>query len=175
VIVVFQTAKIVRVVSPVVAVVISVEAAPPRVRLQPPKAYPALDVVVLLARDSVESLNEPSETRVAVSDAGVELPKVLISKTIVGLAAVVALAEEGIEVRQAMASRPVRTREVVLFVSDVMFEPRNVDMAFPSMVRLVLLRLTLGLQQEGHWYQQAVNNLRILRWLRPSFVAVPTE
>jgi hypothetical protein len=147
VIAVFQTAKIVRVVSPVVAVVISVEAAPPRVRLQPPKAYPALEVVVLLARDSVDSRNEPSETRVAVSEAGVELPKVLISKTIVGLDAVVALAEEGIEVRQAMASRPVRTIEVVLFVSDVIFELRTVDTGFPLLVLFILLKITLGLGQ----------------------------
>jgi hypothetical protein len=48
--------------------------------------------VVLLASDSVESLSELSETRVAVSVAGVVSPKVLVSKTIVGLAAVVARA-----------------------------------------------------------------------------------
>ena len=48
--------------------------------------------MVLLASDSVESLSELSETRVAVSVAGVVSPKVLVSKTIVGLAAVVAKA-----------------------------------------------------------------------------------
>ena len=171
----FQTAKIVRVVSPVVEVVISVEAAPPRVRLQPPKAYPALEVVVLLARDSVDNLNEPSETRVAASETGVELPKVLISKTIVGLAAVVALADVGIAISPAMARTPVRTIAVVLFVSDVIFEFRTLDMAFPSMVRFVLLNLTLGLRQEEHWYQQAVNNLPLPRCFQPSFGVIPTE
>ncbi len=141
----FQTAKIVRVMSPVVAVVISVVAAPPRVRLQPPKLYPALEVVVLLSRDAVDSLREPSETRPAVSVAGVELPKVLLSKTIVGFAAVVAVADVGIAINPARVSRPVRTMAVVLFVSGVILELRTVDMAFPSMARFVLLSLTLSL------------------------------
>jgi hypothetical protein len=80
---VFQTAKSVRVVSPVVAVVISVVAAAPRLRLQPPKLYPVLEVVVLLASDSLESLSESADARNAVSVAGVVSPKVLVSKTIV--------------------------------------------------------------------------------------------
>jgi hypothetical protein len=162
---VFQTAKSVRVVSPVVAVVISVVAAAPRLRLQPPKLYPVLKVVVLLSRDAVESLREPSETRVAVSVTGVELAKVLPSKTIVGLAAVVALADEGIAVSPAMARRPARTIAVVLFNSGIVLELRTVDMAFPSMVHYLFLKLTLGLRQEGHWYQHSVNNLRILKVL----------
>jgi hypothetical protein len=134
-------------VSPVVAVVISVVAAPPRVRLQPPKLYPALEVVVLLSRDAVESLREPSETRVAVSVAGVEFPKVLLSKTIVGLAAVVALAEEGIAIRPPMASKPVRTTAVDFLYSDMLLELRTVAIRFPRCFVLLLLNLTLGLRQ----------------------------
>jgi hypothetical protein len=123
----------------------------------------------------VETLSESAETRVDASDAGTEVAKVLPSKIMLGLAAVEALADEGIAVSPAMARRPVRTIAVVLFDSDMILELRSVDMAFPSMVRLVLLKLTLGLRQQGHWYQQAVNNLRILRRLKPSFAAVPTE
>jgi hypothetical protein len=136
---VFQTAKSVRVVSPVVAVVISVVAAAPRLRLQPPKLYPVLKVVVLLSRDAVDSLREPSETRVAVSVTGVELAKVLPSKTIVGFAAVVAVADVGIAISPAIVRRPVRTIAVVLFDSDMVLELRTVDMAFPSMALFVLL------------------------------------
>jgi hypothetical protein len=77
-------------VSPVVAVVISFVAAPPRVRAQPPKVYPLRLLVVVLDSDSVESRRESAETLVAVSVAGTEVVKVLPSKTIVGLAAVVA-------------------------------------------------------------------------------------
>jgi hypothetical protein len=123
----------------------------------------------------VVTLSESAETRVDASDAGTEVAKVLPSKIMLGLAAVEALADEGIAVSPAMARRPVRTIAVVLFDSDMILELRSVDMAFPSMVRLVLLKLTLGLRQQGHWYQQAVNNLRILRRLKPSFAAVPTE
>ena len=152
--------------SPVVAVVISVTAAPPRLRLHPPKEYPTREVVVLLASDSVESLREPSETRVAVSDTGVELARVLPSKTIVGLAAVVALAEEGIAVRPARASRPVRTTAVVFLVSDITLELRTVDIRFPSIMRFMLLNLTLGLRQWRAGHQQAVNRVRALNdWL----------
>jgi hypothetical protein len=113
----------------------------------------------------VETLSESAETRVDASDAGTEVAKVLPSKIMLGLAAVEALADEGIAVSPAMARRPVRTIAVVLFDSDMILELRSVDMAFPSMVRLVLLKLTLGLRQQGHWYQQAVNNLRILKVL----------
>jgi hypothetical protein len=96
----------------------------------------------------VESLREPSETRVAVSVAGVVSPKVLLSKTIVGLAAVVALAEVGIAIRPARASRPVRTTAVVLFDSDIILELRTVAMGFPlSDSFILLLNLTLGLGQ----------------------------
>jgi hypothetical protein len=145
--VVFHTAKSVRVVSPVVVVVISLVAAPPRVKAQPPKVYPLRVVTTLLARDSVDSLSEPSETRVALSVTGTEVAKVLPSKTMVGFAAVEALAEEGIAVRQAMASSPVRNIEVVLLASDVIFELRNVDTGFPLLVLFVLLKITLGLGQ----------------------------
>jgi hypothetical protein len=88
-------------------------------------------VTAVRARDAVESLREPSETRVAVSVAGTEVASVFPSKTIVGLAAVVALAEVGIAVRPARASRPVRTTAVVLFVSDIILELRTVAMGFP--------------------------------------------
>ena len=92
---------------------------------------------MLLASDSVESLNESAETRVAVSVAGVVSPKVLVSKTIVGFAAVVALAEVGIAVRPARASRPVRTTAVVLLDSDIILELRTVAIGFPSMIRFL--------------------------------------
>ena len=95
------------------------------------------------------------------------------SKTMVGL--VEAVADEGIAVSPARARRPVRTMAVVLFVSDMALELRTVDMTFPSMVCFMLLNSTLGLRQERRWYQQAVNNLRILKVLWPSCVAEPTE
>jgi hypothetical protein len=111
----------------------------------------------------VVTLSESAETRVDASDAGTEVAKVLPSKMMLGLAAVVALAEVGIAISPTIVRRPVRTIAVVLFDSYMVLELRTVDMAFPSMALLVLLELTLGLRQEGHWYQEAVNNLRILR------------
>ena len=99
----------------------------------------------------------------------------LPSKIMLGLAAVEALADVGIAISPAIVRRPVRTIAVVLFDSDMVLELRTVDMAFPSMALFVLLKFSLGLRQERHWYQQAVNNLRILRWLKPSFAAIPTE
>jgi hypothetical protein len=132
-------------------------------------------VTAVLARDSVDRRREASETLVAGSEAGTEVAKVLPSKTIVGLAAVVALADEGIAVSPIMVRRPVRTMAVVLFASDMIPDRGNVDMAFSSIVRFAFLKFTLGLLQYAHWYQQAVNNLRILRWLKPSFAAIPTE
>jgi hypothetical protein len=51
--------------------------------------YPARDVVAILARDAVEIDKESAETLVADSEAGTEVAKVLPSKIIVGLAAVV--------------------------------------------------------------------------------------
>jgi hypothetical protein len=89
--------------------------------------------------------SEPSETRVAVSVAGTEVASVLPSKTIVGLAAVVAKADVGTAVRPAIASRTVKTTAVVLFDSVKIIELRTVDMAFSSVVRSVFLDLTLGL------------------------------
>ena len=127
----FQTANNVLVVSPVVVVVISFVAAPPRVRLQPPKVYPLRVVVAVRAKDSVETLRESAETRVDDSDAGSEVVKVLPSKMIVGLAAVEALAEVGIAIRPAMVSRPARTTEVVFLDSAMILELRKVDNGFP--------------------------------------------
>ena len=112
-------------------VVISVAAASPLARLQPPKVYPLRVVVTVRERDEVESLKESAETRVAVSVASTEVASVFPSKTIVGLAAVVALAEVGIAVRPARASKPVRTTAVVLFVSDIILELRTVAIGFP--------------------------------------------
>jgi hypothetical protein len=50
--------------------------------------------------------------RVELSVAGTEVAKVLPSKTIVGLAAVKALAGEGMAMRLAIAKSPARTIEV---------------------------------------------------------------
>ena len=112
-------------------VVISFVAAPPRIRLQPPKVYPLRVVVTLLARDSVETLKESADTRVDDSDAGTDAAKVLPSKIIVGLAAVLALAEVGMAISPAMASKPVRTTAVVFLDSDMILELRKVDIGFP--------------------------------------------
>jgi hypothetical protein len=71
---------------------------------------------------------------------GVELAKVLPSKTIVGFAAVVAVADVGIAISPAIVRRPVRTIAVFLFDSDMVLELRAVDMAFPSMALFVLLK-----------------------------------
>jgi hypothetical protein len=79
----------------------------------------------------VESLSEPSDTRVEDSEAGTDVAKVLPSKMMLGLAAVVALADVGIAISPAIARRPVRTIAVVLFDSDMVLELRTVDMAFP--------------------------------------------
>lgn len=115
--------------------------------------------MVLLASDSVESLSEPSETRVAVSVEGVELPRVLVSKTIVGLAAVEADAEEGIAIKPVRDKRPVRTTAVVFLDSEIIFELRTVGIEFPSMiVCLLVMSLTLGPRQSRAEYQQAVYN-----------------
>ena len=77
--------------SPVVAVVIVVvAAAPPGVKLHPPKVYPERVVEVVLARAAVEIDRESAEALVEDSEAGTEVAKVLPSKMIVGLAAVVA-------------------------------------------------------------------------------------
>ena len=87
------------------------------------------------------TLSESAETRVDASDAGTDVAKVLPSKIMLGLAAVVALADVGIAVSPAMARMPVRTIAVVLFDSDMVLELRTVDMAFPSMALFVLLTI----------------------------------
>jgi hypothetical protein len=87
--------------------------------------------VTVRERDEVESLKESAETRVAVSVAGTELASVFPSKTMVGLAAVDALAEVGITVTPARASRPVRTTAVVFLNSDINLELRTVAIGFP--------------------------------------------
>jgi hypothetical protein len=89
---VFQTANRVREVSDVVAVVISLVAAPPRVNAQPPKVYPVLVVAAVLASDPVETLRESEEIRVELSVAGTEVARVFPSKMMVGVAADVARA-----------------------------------------------------------------------------------
>jgi hypothetical protein len=137
---VFQTAKSVLVVSTVVVVVISLVAAPPRVRLQPPKVYPLLFVATVLSRDAVETRRESAETRVDDSDAGTDVAKVFPSKTIVGLVAVVALAEDGVAVSPARASRPVRTTAIVCLGLCVILELRTVIMEFPSMIRYLVAK-----------------------------------
>ena len=95
----------------------------------------------------METLSESEDTRVDASDAGTEVAKVFPSKTIVGLVAVVALAEEGIAIRLATAKSPVRTIEIVLCDWDITLEFITNDIRFPSLVHLVFLNLTLGL---GH-------------------------
>jgi hypothetical protein len=88
--VVFHTAKIVLVVSAVVAVEIVVVTGPPAVKLQPPKVYPARAVVAVLASDAVDKVNAPAGSRVAVSVAGREEERVFPSKMMVGVSASVA-------------------------------------------------------------------------------------
>ena len=114
--------------------------------------------MVVLARDSVESLRESDETRVEASLAGTELARVFPSKTIVGFAAVVALADCGNAIRPARARRPARTNAVVFLDSDMILDVRTVAMGFPSMINFLLLTLTLGLRQSRAGYQQAVKN-----------------
>jgi hypothetical protein len=75
------------------------------------------------------------------SEAGTDVAKVLPSKMMLGLAAVLALADVGIAISPAIVSRPVRTIAVVLFDSDMVLELRTVDIAFPSMAFFVLLKI----------------------------------
>ena len=89
----------------------------------------------------MESLSEPSDTRVEASEAGTDVAKVLPSKMMLGLAAVVALADVGIAISPATVRRPVRTIAVVLFDSYMVLELRTVDMTFPSMSLFVLLTI----------------------------------
>ena len=131
--------------SPVVVVVISVVAASPLTRLHPPKVYPARVVVVVLDRDSVETRKESDEMRVEVSVAGTEVAKVLPSKTIVGLAAVVALADEEIDVKPASARMLQSKIAVVLFGAELTAELRTADMVFPSIKQFMMLMVTLDL------------------------------
>jgi hypothetical protein len=138
---VFQTAKSVRVVSDVVDVVISLVAAPPLVRLQPPKEYPVREVETLLASDSVDRRRESAETRVAASEAGTDVASVLPSKIIDGFAAVLALADVGIEVSPAIARRQVRTIAVALFDSDIFLKLKTDDIGFPSLMQLCSLTI----------------------------------
>ena len=88
----FQTANRVRVVSAVVAVVITLVAAPPRVSAQPPKVYPARVVDTVLASDAVDKVTAPAGWRGAVSVAGKEAARVLPSKIMVGASGVLARA-----------------------------------------------------------------------------------
>jgi hypothetical protein len=78
---------------------------------------------------------------VEASEAGTDVAKVLPSKMMLGLAAVVALADVGIAISPAIVRRPVRTIAVVLFDSYMVLELRTVDMTFPSMSLFVLLTI----------------------------------
>jgi hypothetical protein len=79
-------------------------------------------VAEVLDSDSVETRKESDDTRVELSVAGTEVAKVLPSKTIVGLAAVDALADEGIATRLKIAKNPARTTEIGRCDSDIFLE-----------------------------------------------------
>jgi hypothetical protein len=98
---------------------------------------------VVLERDSVDTRKESDETRVELSVAGTEVAKVLPSKTIVGLVAEVALADEEIDVRPARARRVLSEIAVILFDTEDPEEIRKVDIVFPSIKRCMMLKLTL--------------------------------
>ena len=87
----------------------------------------------------METLSESDETRVDVSDAVAAVAKALPSKTMVGLAAVAALADEGIAIRLAITKSPVRTIEIALRDADIALEFKTVDIRLPSLVHLFLL------------------------------------
>ena len=127
----FQTAKIVLVVSALVPVVMAFVTGPPGVRLQPPKVYPVRVVVAVLESEAVDKVKAPAGSRVAVSVTGTDEKRVFPSKLMVGVFSGVALAEVGIAVRPASASRPVSNTAVVLFDSDIILELRTVAMGFP--------------------------------------------
>jgi hypothetical protein len=93
-------------------------------------------VVAVLAKDSVETRKESEETRVELSVAGTDVAKVLPSKTIVGFAAVVALAEEGSSVRAEIVSKLVINRPIAFFALDAVAAFITDDMVFPSKVLL---------------------------------------
>jgi hypothetical protein len=100
---------------------------------------------VVLESDSVETRKESDEMRVEVSVAGTEVAKVLPSKTIVGLAAVVALADEEIDVKPASARMLQSKIAVVLFGAELTAELRTADIVFPSIKQFIVLKLTLDL------------------------------
>ena len=100
---------------------------------------------MVLESDSVETRKESDEIRVEVSVAGTEVAKVLPSKTIVGLAAVVALADEEIDVRPASARMPQSKIAVVLFDAEIAAELRTADIVFPSIKQFMMLMVTLDL------------------------------
>ena len=80
----------------------------------------------------MDTRKESDEIRVELSVAGTEVVKVLPSKTIVGFAAVVALADEGIAVRPAIVSNPVINRATDFFVLSTVGEVSTDDIEFPS-------------------------------------------
>ena len=81
----------------------------------------------VLANDSVLTRRESVVMRAEVSVEGTGVPNVLPSKTIVGLAAVEAYAEEGTATRPASANRVVRAIEIALFDPDMDFEFISAD------------------------------------------------
>jgi hypothetical protein len=79
-------------------------------------------VAEVLDRDSVDTRRESEEIRVELSVAGTDVARVLPSKTIVGLAAVDALADEGVATILKIAKRPARTTEIGRCDSDIFLE-----------------------------------------------------
>jgi hypothetical protein len=143
-------------VSAVVVVVISFVAAPPRVSAQPPNVYPALVVAEVLASDSVDNRKESDDIRVELSVAGTEVAKVFPSKTIVGLAAVDALADEGITTRLTIAKSPARTTEIGRCDSEMVLEFSAANIQFLSVKNLsYFYRLTI----DRRLFERAFNRL----------------
>jgi hypothetical protein len=89
-------------------------------------------VIAVLESASVETRKESDEIRVELSVAGTDVVKVFPSKTIVGFAAVVALAEEGIAVRPATVSRPVSSSATAFFALNAVGAASTDDIGFPS-------------------------------------------
>ena len=79
----------------------------------------------------MDTRKESDEIRVELSVAGTEVAKVLPSKTIVGFAAVVALADEGIAVRPTMVSKPVIKTATTFLKPNAAGTESTDDIGFP--------------------------------------------
>ena len=88
-------------------------------------------VIAFLESESVDTRKESDEIRVELSVAGTEVAKVLPSKTIVGFAAVVALAEEGIAMGPTMVSKPVINTATTFLKPNVAGTEITDDIGFP--------------------------------------------